>query len=144
VTSPFDACEHLGPEARAGETHRARGTGRDERTVDNHPTQVRGSGGKMHKQLMATLLAGSMAVAGVAMAQDAQKLAESSGCLKCHTVEKKKKGPAFKTSAAEYKKKGLSGDKAIAEMKDKHEADDLKNLKSDADLKTILNWVLSL
>jgi cytochrome c len=98
----------------------------------------------MRKQLMAAVLAGSMAVTGVALAQDAQKLAESSGCLKCHTVDKKKKGPAFKTSAAEYKKKGLSGDKAVAAMKEAHEADDLKNVKSDADLKTILGWVLSL
>jgi cytochrome c len=98
----------------------------------------------MRKQLMAAVLAGSMAVTGAALAQDAQKLAESSGCLKCHTVDKKKKGPAFKTSAAEYKKKGLSGDKAVAAMKEAHEADDLKNLKSDADLKTILGWVLSL
>jgi cytochrome c len=98
----------------------------------------------MRKQLMAAVLAGSMAMAGVAMAQDASKLAESSGCLKCHTVDKKKKGPAFKTSAAEFKKKGLSVDKAMAEMKDKHEAEDLKGLKSDADLKTILNWVMTL
>jgi len=98
----------------------------------------------MRKQLMAAVLAGSMSVAGVAMAQDASTLAESSGCLKCHTVDKKKKGPSFKTSAAAYKKAGLSGDKAVAKMKEAHEADDLKNLKSDADLKTILNWVLSL
>lgn len=98
----------------------------------------------MRKQLMAAVLAGSMAMAGVAMAQDASKLAESSGCLKCHTVDKKKKGPAFKTSAAEFKKKGLSVDKAMAEMKDKHEAEDLKGLKSDADLKAILNWVMTL
>jgi cytochrome c551/c552 len=97
----------------------------------------------MRKQLMATLLAGSMAMTGVAFAQDGAKLAESAGCLKCHTVEKKKKGPAFKTSAAEYKKAGLSGDKAVAKMKEAHEADDLKGVKSDADLKAILGWVLA-
>jgi cytochrome c len=97
----------------------------------------------MRKQLMAAVLAGSMAMAGAAMAQDGAKLAESAGCMKCHTVEKKKKGPAFKTSAAEYKKAGVSGDKAVAKMKEAHEADDLKGVKSDADLKAIVSWVLA-
>ena len=98
----------------------------------------------MRKELMATVIAGSMAFAGAAMAQDGQKLADSAGCLKCHTVEKKKKGPALKTVAADFKKAGLSGDKAIAKMKEAHEPDDIKGVKSDADLKAIMNWVLSL
>jgi len=97
----------------------------------------------MRKQLMATALAASMAVAGVAMAQDGAKLAESSGCMKCHQIDTKKKGPPYKKVAADYKKKGLSGDKAVAAMKEAHEADDLKGVKSDADLKAILGWVLS-
>jgi len=95
----------------------------------------------MQKQLMAALMVGSMAATGAALASE--DLAKSAGCLKCHSVDKKKMGPAFKAVAADFKKKGLSGDKAVAKMKEVHEADDIKGVKSDADLKAIMGWVLS-
>jgi len=96
------------------------------------------------KKLMITTLAASLiSLTGMAQAQDGQALAKDAGCLKCHTVDKKKKGPAFKTSAADFKKAGLSGDKAVAKMKEAHEADDLKGVKSDADMKAIMAWVLT-
>ena len=38
-------------------------------------------------------------------ADAAQKLAKSSGCTKCHTVDKAKKGPSFQKSRAKYKGK---------------------------------------
>lgn len=97
----------------------------------------------MKKLMITTLAASLLSFTGMAQAQDGQALAKDAGCLKCHTVDKKKKGPAFKTSAADYKKAGVSGDKAVAKMKEAHEADDLKGVKSDADLKTIMAWVLA-
>ena len=98
----------------------------------------------MKRMLMTTIAAALLASAGLAQAQDGQALAKDAGCLKCHSVGSKKTGPALKASAAEYKKAGLSGDKAIEKMKKAHEADDLKGVKSDADLKAIVGWVLSL
>ena len=35
----------------------------------------------------------------------AEKLSKSSGCTKCHTVDKAKKGPSFQKVAAKYKGK---------------------------------------
>lgn len=97
----------------------------------------------MRKVLMTTLAATLFAAAGMAQAQDAQALAKDAGCLKCHAVGSKKTGPSLKSISADYKKAGLSGDKAIDKMKKAHEADDLKSVKSDADLKTIMAWVLT-
>ncbi len=97
----------------------------------------------MKKLMITTLAASLISLTGMAQAQDGQALAKDAGCLKCHTVDKKKKGPAFKTSAADFKKAGLSGDKAVAKMKEAHEADDLKGVKSDADMKAIMAWVLT-
>lgn len=97
----------------------------------------------MRKVLMTTLAATLFAAAGMAQAQDAQALAKDAGCLKCHAVGSKKTGPSLKAISADYKKAGLSGDKAIDKMKKAHEADDLKSVKSDADLKTIMAWVLT-
>jgi cytochrome c551/c552 len=92
---------------------------------------------------MTTLAATLFAAAGMAQAQDAQALAKDAGCLKCHSVSGKKTGPSLKQISADYKKAGLSGDKAVEKMKKAHEADDLKGVKSDADLKTILAWVMT-
>lgn len=97
----------------------------------------------MKKLMITTLAASLLTVAGMAQAQDGQALAKDAGCTKCHTVDKKKKGPSYKAVAADYKKAGVSGDKAVAKMKEAHEADDLKAVKSDADLKAIMAWVLA-
>lgn len=86
-------------------------------------------------------------------AADANKgetLAKSNGCMACHTVDKKLVGPGYKEVAAKYK-----GDKDA-------EAKLMKKIKdggsgvwgpvpmpphpsiSDADLKTMADWILSL
>jgi cytochrome c len=83
----------------------------------------------------------ALATGGVAMAQDGEALAKSSGCLNCHAVDAKKMGPSFKDIAAKYKGKAdaeatlsakLSGAKGHPEVK-----------ASGADLTAILKWVLS-
>ena len=79
-----------------------------------------------------------------------EALAKSSNCLACHTVDNKIIGPAFKDIAAKYK----GDDGAVAALTSK-----VKNggagvwgdmpmppnaAVSDADIETLVNWILSL
>jgi cytochrome c len=88
-----------------------------------------------------------LALTGVVHANE--KLAQSSGCMTCHGVDKKVIGPAYKDVAAKYR-----GNKAA-------EADLIKHVKAgskgvwgdipmppnahvkDEDIKTLVQWVLS-
>ncbi|MBL0140658.1 MAG: class I cytochrome c [Betaproteobacteria bacterium] len=56
------------------------------------------------KKLFIPLAFAALAVPGIALA-DAAGDAKSNGCLKCHAVDKKKDGPAFKEVAKKYKGK---------------------------------------
>ena len=96
-------------------------------------------------------LAGAVAlVAAVSLPASAnQELAQKSGCMTCHAVDKKIIGPSYKDVAAKYQ-----GNKTA-------EADLIKKVKggtkgvwgeipmppnahvSDADIKTLVQWVLS-
>ncbi len=97
----------------------------------------------MNKLLMTAAAATLLAATGMAQAQDAEA-AKAAGCLKCHQLSTKKTGPAIKNIAAEYKKAGLKADdKAVAKMKEKHEPEDLKNVKSDADIRKALEYFLA-
>jgi cytochrome c len=89
-----------------------------------------------------------LSLAGVAQADE--KLAQASGCTVCHSVDKKLIGPGYKDVAAKYR-----GNKAA-------EADLIKKVKGgskgiwgdiqmppnahvkDEDIKTIVQWILSL
>ncbi|MDP1765266.1 MAG: c-type cytochrome [Methylotenera sp.] len=104
------------------------------------------------KALLITIaMAGSMLVAGQASADDSKALAQKSGCLACHTVDAKVLGPAFKDVAAKYKgdktaeakmiekvKKGGSG--VWGPMPMPANSPQVK----DADIKTIVQWILAL
>jgi len=57
----------------------------------------------MKKLLVPIALAAALAAPGLAAADEAA--AKSNGCLKCHAVDKKKDGPAFKEVAKKYKGK---------------------------------------
>jgi cytochrome c len=96
--------------------------------------------------LLAT--AASLTLAGVAQANE--KLAQASGCTACHSVDKKLIGPSYKDVAAKYRAnkgaeaelvkkvkaggKGVWGDIPMAP--NAHVKDD--------DIKTIVQWILSL
>ena len=105
------------------------------------------------KRIM-TLLAAAAAVtlsagAHAADAKAAEALAKNSGCLACHTVDKKLIGPSYKDIAAKYR-----GNKGA-------EAELIKKVKvggkgvwgdipmspnahvKDEDIKTIVQWILS-
>jgi cytochrome c len=57
----------------------------------------------MKKLLIPFAVAAALAVPGIASADEAA--AKANGCLKCHAVDKKKDGPAYKEVAKKYKGK---------------------------------------
>lgn len=100
------------------------------------------------KVLTMLAVAASLVVAGHANAD--QALAQKSGCMMCHAVDKKVLGPSYKDVAAKYKgqadaeaklvtkvAKGGSGAWGPVPMP----ANSPK--VSDADIKTLVKWVLS-
>lgn len=97
------------------------------------------------------LLASSAAVG--ADADAAQALARQSNCFKCHAIDKKKDGPAWRDVAAKYKGKGeaearlithiTSGEKA--KFEDGHEEEHAIVKSKDKDqIKNLVDWILSL
>lgn len=97
--------------------------------------------------------AAALLVAGPAVAADQLALAQKSGCMACHSVDKKIVGPAYKDVAKKY-----AGDKtAEAKLIKKVETGGSGNwgpvpmppkggntAVSDADVKKLVEWVLSL
>ncbi len=83
----------------------------------------------------------------------AQALARQSNCFKCHAVDKKKEGPAWKDVAAK-----LKGNKDAQAMLTKHlttgpkvkfedghtEDHPILKAKSPEDTKNLVDWILSL
>lgn len=97
---------------------------------------------------MGMVAASALLMVGTAQANP--DLAKSSGCMNCHTVDKKLVGPAFKEVAAKYKddaeaeaklaekvKKGSQGVWGPVPMPPNSNV-------SDANIKTLVQWVLSL
>lgn len=65
--------------------------------------------------MKALLIAAAAAlVAGVAQANDVDKVMEKAGCMACHAKDKKLVGPSFKEIAAKYK-----GQDVVAKLMDK-------------------------
>jgi cytochrome c len=113
---------------------------------------------KPRKPAMRTLLSIAAAVAcaatfTAAAADDAaaEALAKKSGCLKCHSVDKKKDGPSFKDTAAKYKGKPDAEQKLFTHLTTnpmikidgKEESHDSLKTKNDADVKNVIGWILS-
>ena len=67
------------------------------------------------KWLMVPAAAAALLISGQATADLA--LAKKSGCLACHSVEKKIVGPAWKDVAAKYKGDAGARDRLIAKVK---------------------------
>ena len=96
-----------------------------------------------------TLCLALVVAAGAVAAAEPAELAKKSGCLACHAVDKKLVGPSYKEVAAKYKgdkaaeaklfdkvKKGGSGAWGAVPMPP-------NSLVKDADIKTLVQWVLS-
>jgi cytochrome c len=83
----------------------------------------------------------------------ARDLAQSSGCFKCHGVDKKKDGPALRDVAAKYKGVADAQTKLIyhvtsgemVKFDDGHE-EHHKKVKTDSptDTRNLVDWILSL
>lgn len=69
----------------------------------------------MKALMIAVAAAGSLMIAGQASAD--QALAQKSGCLACHSVDKKVLGPAYKDVAAKYKGQKDAEAKLIEKVK---------------------------
>lgn len=95
---------------------------------------------------MKTVLLSAILAAGIlslGTAQASPELSKSAGCVKCHEIDKKKKGPSFKDSAAKYKGKADAEAvifKTITDPKGDH-----PEMKASAeDTKTMIKWILTL
>ena len=102
------------------------------------------------KVLLSTIaVVGSLMVAGQASAN--QALAQKSGCLACHSIDKKVLGPAFKDVAAKYKGDKSAEAKLIAKVKAGGSGTwgpmpmpaNSPQVK-DEDIKSIVQWVLAM
>lgn len=94
----------------------------------------------MKSLLIAGLVAAGLMAGGAANASEAK--ANAAGCLKCHGVDKKKMGSAFKDISAKYK--GNKDAVATLTAKLKDGAGHPKATASEEDLKAIVEWTLSL
>jgi|SRR5450631_2346762 len=104
---------------------------------------------------LAALVAAALMTATSARAVDAdaaQALARQNNCFKCHSVEKKKDGPAYKDVAAKYKGKADAQDRLVkhlttgemAKFPDGHEEEHkIIKAKDPADVKNLVDWILS-
>ncbi len=104
------------------------------------------------KVLLSTIAAAAILLAGNANAADAgQALAQKSGCLACHSIDKKVLGPAFKDVAAKYKGDKSAEAKMIAKVKAGGSGvwgpmpmpANSPQVK-DEDIKTIVQWILAI
>jgi len=90
--------------------------------------------------LIAGLAVASLMLGGVAHAS-ADK-ANAAGCMKCHDVEKKKMGAAFKDIAGKNKGNKDYVDAAVKKLSSG--SGHPKSAASEADLKAIMSWVMTL
>lgn len=108
----------------------------------------------MKALLLTIATAGSLLLTAQVNAADAaaaQALAQKSGCLACHSIDKKVLGPSFKDIAAKYKGDKTAEAKMIEKVKKGGSGTwgpmpmpaNSPQVK-DADIKTVVVWVLSL
>lgn len=112
------------------------------------------------RRLSLMLFAGLVLAAGVqstevraANAVAAQDLAKSSGCFKCHGVDKKKDGPALRDAAAKFGGRADAEEKLIyhitsgerVKFPDGHQEEHKKvKTKDPAEARNLVQWILSL
>lgn len=97
------------------------------------------------------ILAASLVFAGNALAENGEALAKDHNCMTCHALDQKTFGPAFREVAAKYKND--KGAQAALEKKvrsggagvwGKIPMPATAMSLSDADIKSIVQWVLTL
>ena len=101
--------------------------------------------------LAAVLLGGSALIAAAADDAAAEALMKKSGCFKCHSVDKKKDGPAYKEVAGKLKGKPGAEDELYKHLtthpkvKIEGKEEEHASLKTtdDAQVKNVIGWILS-
>ena len=137
--------------------------------VTSRPARVRlamarePSGQTGMEELMGALIwgwfVGGIFIAGLWAAQaqaapdvaKAEALMKKSGCNKCHALSAKKEGPPYKETAAKYKGKADGADKLFTHLttnpkvkvEGKEELHDSLKTKNDADVKNVVEYILS-
>ena len=114
---------------------------------------------KINLRIIATTLitfSASMLMPSQASAFDedaAKALAKRNDCMKCHAIDKSKKGPSYKKVAAKYKGKADGQSKLITNFttepmvkladgkEEKHKMIDTKDINEQ---KNLADWILSL
>ena len=89
------------------------------------------------KSMSLLAVVAGMLLAGVVYAQAGADLAKAKNCLNCHEMDKKKVGPSFKEIAAKKPDEAA----VIAKLKDGK--GHMKIAATDAELKTMVQYVLS-
>ena len=101
--------------------------------------------------IAAVFVSGGVLVSSAADDTAAMALAKKSKCLNCHAVDKKKDGPSFRETAAKYKGKPdaeatlvkhLTTNPTI-KVDGKEEKHDNLATKNDAEVKNVVQWILS-
>ncbi|HXE50954.1 MAG TPA: c-type cytochrome [Ramlibacter sp.] len=100
----------------------------------------------------AAVFAFSLPAAAAVDADAANKMIKDNGCTKCHSVDKDKKGPSFKKTAAKYKGKA-DGEAKVTEMITKSpkvkfddgstEEHKAVSTKDAAEIKNLVQWILA-
>ncbi len=109
----------------------------------------------IHRAALCALAVGGLLSAGSALAIDAEaakELARANNCFKCHSVDKKKDGPAYKDVAAKYKGKADAQSRLVthlttgekAKFPDGHEEEHkVIKAKSLDETKNLVDWILA-
>ena len=101
--------------------------------------------------VFAALLLSSASLAFAVNEDAAMALAKKSDCTKCHSVDKKKEGPAYKETAAKYKGKADAVDKLYTHLTTnpkvkvdgKEEEHKAIKTRDEADIKNLVAYILS-
>jgi cytochrome c len=100
----------------------------------------------------AAVFAFSLPAAAAVDADAANKMVKDNGCTKCHSVDKDKKGPAFKKTAAKYKGKAdaeakltdfLTKSPKVKFDDGSEEEHKAVPSKDAAQLKNLVQWILA-
>jgi cytochrome c len=108
---------------------------------------------KILASLIIAIAAGLGASPAVAADADAaQALAKKSGCMKCHAIDKAKKGSSFQKTAAKYKGK-TEGEAKVTDSITKapkvkfedgtEEAHKVVDSKDPKEIKNLVQWILA-
>ena len=100
------------------------------------------------KTLATCLFVSAALLASAGNALASEELAKKHGCLACHAIDKKVIGPSYKEVAAKYKGEKGAEAKLIGKVKDGGQGTwgqipmPPNSSVSDADIKTLVKWVL--